>query len=247
MCAIALAAAYVCVKVVGWEGIGQTLGFGSGRVEIERPFELLSVTISLRQSDGIFDGQEERHLDVRTLYTIRGVQGLSATSDAMTKRYTKSDAREVRPWRGTVEEAVKSVGPTNRETIARFGIEPGEVKSLVFGSEVVFDLPFTAGDTRRAIRDIVTLGPGEAWWGYPNHHGMTIPVVTIIIESPTNDLELTGERPAFRVLADGSVDHKKASVGPPVASAGTEAIWASWRDVREDELVAFRYKWGPRK
>lgn len=241
-----LGAGFVLVNLVGWKAIGDFVGLSPKPPDDSRPFEILSVTILLRQSDVTFDGKEERHLDVRTMYTIRGIEGLQPTADAMIKRYTKSDAREVRKWNGTVEEAVKSIGPTNIETIARFGIEPQEIRSIAFGAQIIFDLPFSNDDERRAIRDIVKLRSDEAWWGYPNHDGTSIPVVTIIIESPSNDLEVTGNRPAFRVNGTGDVEYDGVLLGPSEAKAASGSLWASWKDVQVDELVAFRYKWRER-
>jgi hypothetical protein len=86
---------------------------------------------------------------------------------------------------------------------------------------------------------------GEAWWGYPNHDNMTIPVVTIIIESDTNDLAVTEDQYAFRVTTEGNMNRDGMSVGPRTAQAGNESLWASWRDLKIE--VAFRYTWGPRK
>jgi hypothetical protein len=133
---------YFVTMIVSEERLATVFGLRSNNVaapESERPFEILSITIMLQQRDRVSNGREERHLNVRTIYTIRGLRGLPTGSDAMTKLYRKSEAREIRQWRGNVEQAINSSGPTIIETVARFGIQPGEVKSVVFGAEVISD------------------------------------------------------------------------------------------------------------
>lgn len=247
--ALLLVFGYVGVKVVGKESLARVLSqtsVGDNPPHSDRPFEVLSITMMLRQKDIFINGREERHLYVRTIYTIRGMRGLPPTSDAMKKLYRKSEAREIRRWHGNVEQAISSMGPTIIETVARFGIQPGEVKTVVFGTEVISDLPFPE-HKYRAINDLVKLRPDEAWWGYPNNDGMTIPEITILIESETNDLKVSSERPAFRVTAEGTVDHREVATGRTEAKAGTECLWARWNNVKEKELIAFRYTWGQRK
>ena len=209
----------------------------------KKPFKILSVTILLRQTDYPVEGEDrqKRSLEVQTIYTIRGIRGLTDAADGMNKKYTKSDARKLHLRKGTTKQANQFNGPTNVGTIARFNVGPGEIMTIMFRCEVISDLPFPEG---RAIRDVAILSSDEAWWGYPNHDGMTLPEVTITIESPTSDLMMiTDQRPAFRIKADGQLDHSKVSTGRPKAKAGSEVLWARWRDVRVDELVAFRYKW----
>jgi hypothetical protein len=236
---------YVGLRIIGEEQVTSVFGLGLGKAAARNalPFEILSITIMLRQSDRTIDGRVERHLNVRTIYTIRGLRELPANSDAMTKMYRKSEAREIRQWHGNVEQAISSKGPTIVETVARFGIHPGEVKSVVFGAEVISDLPFPE-DKYRAINDLVKLRPDEAWWGYPNNDGMTIPEIMIILESDTNDLKVNTELPAFRVTAEGNIDHREATTGRSEARAGAECLWARWNNVREKEMVALRYTWG---
>ena len=209
----------------------------------KKPFKILSVAILIRLTDclGKEEDRKERRLDVQTMYTIRGIRGLTDAVDGMNKRYTKSDARKLFLRKGTTKQANQFAGPTNVGTIARFNVEPGEIKTIVFRCEVICDLPFPEG---RAIRDAAILRPDEAWWGYPNYDGMTLPEVTIVMESPTSDLTMiSNQRPAFRFKADGQLDHSKVSTGRSKAKAGSEVLWARWRDVRKNELVAFRYKW----
>ena len=209
----------------------------------KKPFKILSVTILLRQADYCVKGEDrkERRLEVQTVYTVRGIRGLTDAVDGMNKKYTKSDARKLHLRKGTTKQANQFNGPTNVGTIARFSVDPGEIRTITFRCEVISDLPFP---DLRVIRDAVNLRSDEAWWGYPNHDGMTLPGVTVIIESPTNDLMMvSSQRPAFRIKADGQLDYSKVSTGRSKAKAGSEVLWARWRDVRINELVAFRYKW----
>ena len=221
----------------------QLLWFSAGFFT-KRPFKILSVTIPIRLTDYIVEGEDrkERRLDIHTIYTLRGIRGITDTDVGMTKRYTKSEARELHLLMGTTEQGTLFSGQTNAGTGARFSVKPGEIKTIVFRCEVLCDLPFP--DENRTIRDAAILRPDESWWGYPNFDDMTLPEVTIILESPSNDLSMTPDvRPAIRFKADGQLDYSKVSTGRLKAKAGIEVLWARWQDVRKDELVALRYKW----
>ena len=202
----------------------------------DRSFEILSITLLIKFRHALDEkGQPVRLLSNRQVFTLRALKNITDADFLFERRLTATHSREVRRWKGTSDEASMSDSDKDHESKVRLNAQRGEIKTLFFGGEVLYDLPLPE---TRLIYDKIQMMPDEAVWGYPNKLDMTINKITICIESETNDIRPSPYRRVSRFEASGSLSERDVERGDEeVKLAGGACLWATWTDVKPSEYV----------
>ena len=202
----------------------------------DRSFEILSITLLIKFRDVLDeDGRTVRLLSNRQVFTLRALKSITDSDFLFERRLTADHSEKVRRWKGASDEVSAADSDKDHVSKVRLNANRGEIKTLVFGGEVVYELPLPR---KRLIYEKIQMKPDEAVWGYPNRFDMTINKITICIESETDDIKLSPYRHVSRFEASGSLSERDIVLcGEEAKLAAEGCLWATWTDVKPGDYV----------
>jgi len=215
----------------------------------DKDYLLESVTMFIRlDTTTNADGTKNLIEDARIAYTIHALKDISFNAATFKEEYT---SRLVVPgrWYGTDTEQQK----TSNAYDVKFNLKQGDVITVVTGAH--YDgvrLPLAG--SRKSFNDLVTLGPNDETWTYPNGEptaGDVICTFTEIIESPTLHLRPADSESAIRLTPQGggktaspkSLTTTAAHTTTVTEPGPRDSISARWNNVMPGEEVGIHFAW----